>query len=68
MSKFIKIKKVRIILSAIKRYAPLPDSQDKLVIYYTATRQRIDNEIFTFRTPKDMQNIIDKLDVYFGIL
>jgi len=38
----------------------------KLVIYYTSSRQKIDNEIFTFETEQSRDDVLDTLDTAFG--
>lgn len=69
MNKFINILDSRIILTSIKRYKPLNDVS--LVIYYTSSRQKIDNEIFTFQTEQERDSVLNTLDIIFdchGIL
>ena len=63
MSKFINILGSRIILTSIKRYKAMDEL--KLVIYYTSSRQKIDNEIFIFPTEFNRNYMLDKLDILF---
>ena len=64
MSKFINIQDSRIVLTSIKRYKPL--NEVTLVIYYTSSRQKIDNEMFTFQTEEERNEMLSILDTALG--
>jgi len=61
MSKFINFLGNRIIISSIKRYKPM--EENKLVIYFSVSRQKVDNEIFTFDSEKERDDMLDNLDI-----
>ena len=63
MTKFIKILDSRIILTSIKRYTPL--RSDTIVLYYTSSRQKVENEAFLFETEKERDSMLDILDSLF---
>ena len=62
-TKFINILGNRINISSIKRYKPMEDL--KLVVYFSVSRQKVDNEIFTFPTELNRDEMLDQLDIYF---
>ena len=63
MSKFIQIINARILISSIKRYTPF--KKDIILIYYTSTRQKIDNEGFKFENESERDEVLLKLDSIF---
>lgn len=63
---FFKVKDDRIKLSTIKKYRPSTDGM-KLIIYYSVSRTRVEFEQFEFKTKKEVVEILDELDLIFGI-
>jgi hypothetical protein len=63
MKEFIQIDKFRIRKSCIKKYLPIGEKQ--LNIYYSASRSKIDVEIFNFNTFEERENYINVLDTQF---
>lgn len=63
---FIKIKESRIRLTNIKRYQPHGDK--KLIIYYNTSRSKIENETFAFESKASREEVLDLLDISFGIM
>lgn len=64
MVKFINILGNRITTTSIKRYY-VPINTLKLVVCYSASRQKIDNETFTFTTEEERNEMLDSLDIIF---
>ena len=60
MTNFIQIKETRLAKSTIKRYKPIGNS--KLSIGFTASRTKLDYEIFTFSNQKERDEILNILD------
>ena len=65
MKDFIKIKEQRIRKNTIKKYQPSGD--DKLNVYYNTSRYKIELEVFTFAEKALRDEILDDLDLTFGI-
>ena len=62
MKNFIKIKDTRLRNNTIKRYAPI--DENSIVVYYSASRYKIDKEVFRFIDKKERDvyiNILDEL-------
>ena len=62
---FIKIQEKRISLSLIKRYQTIRHNQ--LNIYYDTSRYKIDVEVFKFATSDKRDEIIETLDLNYGV-
>jgi len=63
-AKAIQIGDVRILFSTIKRYKCEADEK-RISIYYAATRNRIDCDVFRFDTEQDYTIVRNELDDYF---
>ena len=63
MKEFLKIKEIRIKKNTIKRYTPT--EKNRLTIYYSPSRNKVDYESFTFDTPEDRDEMIKELDLNF---
>ena len=62
MKNFIKLNDVRLRTNTIKRYSPIDENM--IVVYYSASRYRIDKEVFRFIDKKERDvyiNILDEL-------
>lgn len=62
-TKFINILGNRIIITSIKRYKPIDEL--KIAVYFSASRQKVDNEIFEFSTESERNNMLNNLDIIF---
>ena len=60
MTNFILIKDARILRSTIKRYQPLNECD--LTIYFSASRNKLDREVFKFDTKQERNDVIKLLD------
>lgn len=65
MKDFIKIKEQRVRKNTIKKYLPYGDKS--LNIYYNTSRYKIELETFVFESKQQRDNLINKLDLYFGV-
>ena len=63
MKTFVKIKDIRLIKSAIKKYVPV--EKLKINIYYSPSRNKVDVETFTFSTQKERDAVMTYLDTMF---
>jgi len=62
---FIRIKETRLRISTIKKY--LPFGKTKLNVYFNTSRDKIEVETFEFNDELLRVNMIEKLDIIFGI-
>jgi hypothetical protein len=60
MTNFIQIQETRLQKSTIKRYQPVEDN--RLAVYFNASRTKVDKEIFTFASKKERDSMIATLD------
>jgi len=60
MVNFIQIKDTRLLKSTIKRYQPINDTQ--IAIYFSASRSKIDKEVFTFDSVQEQKEMLNFLD------
>lgn len=62
---FIKIGETRLRISNIKSYKPY--GKNKINIYYNTSRYKIEVETFEFNDELLRINILEKLDLIFGV-
>jgi len=60
MTDFISINLTRLRKNTIKRYQPIGENQ--LAVYFSASRAKIDKEIFTFDDEDERDHFIETLD------
>lgn len=60
MEKFILIKQTRILRSTIKRYQPVGECN--LALYFSASRNKLDKEVFKFNDEKERNDMLTILD------
>ena len=60
MVNFIMIKDTRLSRSTIKRYQPIGECD--LAIYFSASRNKLDKEIFKFSTKQQRNEVLQLLD------
>lgn len=60
MVNFIQIKNVRLLKSTIKRYQPI--DEHRIAIYFSASRSKIDKEVFTFDSSQEQEKVLTFLD------
>ncbi len=60
MVNFIQIKNVRLLRSTIKRYQPI--DENRIAIYFSASRSKIDKEVFTFDSSQEQEKVLTFLD------
>lgn len=60
MTQFVSINGTRIRISTIKRYAPISDT--KLAVYYSASRSKIEQEIFKFDDQASRDEMLETID------
>ena len=63
MKEFVLINETRIRKSTIKRY--LPYREDRITIYYSPSRNKLDYETHTFTSKEDRDDTMDYLDLNF---
>jgi len=57
---FIQIKSDRIRISSIKKYRPV--AENKLVVWFSTSRYKVENETYTFETEEELRQTVDFLD------
>ena len=63
MKEFIRINEMRLRRSTIKRYTPT--EKNRITVYYSASRNKVDFESFSFVTSEDRDNALFELDLTF---
>jgi len=63
MKTFVKINEVRLAKSSIKKYTP--NGTNKLNVYYSPSRNKIDVETFDFPSKGKRDDMVDTLDTIF---
>jgi hypothetical protein len=62
---FVRIGETRLRVSTIKKY--LPYGKNKINVYFNTSRNKIEVETFEFNDELLRINMIEKLDVIFGL-
>ena len=65
MKEFVKINNTRIRKNTIKRYVPMENN--RITVYYSASRNKVDFESFKFESVKERDEMINELDLNFLI-
>lgn len=65
MKDFIKIQNERIRKNTIKKYQPF--GEKKLNVYYNTSRYKVELQIFDFDSPENRDNVLETLDLEFGV-
>ena len=65
MKDFIKIKDERIRKSTLKKYSPF--GKLKINLYFNVSRYRIELETISFDSQNERDEMIEKLDLEFGL-
>jgi len=63
MKTFLKINDIRIYKGAIKKYTPT--NNNKINVYYSPSRNKIEVETFTFPSLEERDEVIEYLDTIF---
>ena len=63
MKEFVLINETRIRKSTIKRYVPM--DKNRITIYYSQGRNKVDYESFPFASLEDRDDTMDYLDLNF---
>ena len=63
MKEFVKINDTRIRKNTINRYIPM--DRNKITVYYSPGRNKVDFESFPFSTLEDRDKMLEELDLNF---
>lgn len=63
MKTFIKINDIRIYKGSIKKYSPT--SNNKINVYYSPSRNKVEVETFSFPSLEDRDDMMEYLDTIF---